>query len=78
MLLLIRLKIRPEYADLYGVDESSVLMPSAGETIRDYVVRSGIGKEENILPVVNNRTKPWNYSFSEGDVLEIYPMAASG
>lgn len=75
---MIVLKIRPEYADLYGIDENSVPLPLAGETVRDYVVRSGIGKEENILPVVKNKAKPWNYSFSEGDILEIYPMVASG
>lgn len=75
---MIRLKIRPEYAELYGIDEDSVPLPIPGETVRDYVVRSGIGKEENILPVVNKRAKPWKYSFSDGDILEIYPMAASG
>lgn len=75
---MIRLKIRPEYADLYNIVEDSLPLPSAGETIMDYVVRSGIGKEENILPVVNGRARPWNYSLCNDDVLEIYPMAASG
>ena len=75
---MIRLKIRPEYADLYNIAEDFLTRPSAGETIRDYVARAGIGKEENILPVVNGRAKPWNYSLSDDDVLEIYPMAASG
>lgn len=75
---MIRLKIRPEYADLYGINEETVPLPIAGETIRDYVVRSVLGKEENILPVVNKRAKPWNYSFSDRDILEIYPMVASG
>lgn len=75
---MIRLEIRPEYADLYNIVEESLPLPSAGETIRDYVVRSGLGKEENILPVVNGRARPWNCRLSDDDVLEIYPMAASG
>lgn len=75
---MIRLKIRSGYADLYNIAEGSLPLPSAGESIRDYVARSGAGKEENILPVVNGRAKPWDYIFSDGDALEIYPMAASG
>ena len=47
------LKIRPEYAGLYGIDVSLMPMPKVGESIRDYVKRSGLGKEEDILPVVN-------------------------
>ena len=78
MLFLIRLKIRPEYEDLYNIVGDSLPLPLKGETIREYVARSGAGKEENILPVVNDRAKPWNYIFSDGDVFEIYPMAASG
>lgn len=75
---MIQLKIRTDYAQLYRIDEDSLPLPFEGETLRDYVVRSGIGKEENILPVVNKRAKPWSYIFSDGDILEIYPMAASG
>jgi len=41
-------------------------------------VRAGLGREENILAVVNDRAKPWDYRFSEEDIIEIYPMAASG
>ena len=72
------LKIRPEYAGLYGIDVSLMPMPKVVESIRDYVKRSGLGKEEDILPVVNGRARPWNYAFSESDVIEIFPMAASG
>lgn len=53
-------------------------MPSAGESIREYVLRSGLGKEEDILAVVNGRARDWDYRFSERDTVEIYPMAASG
>lgn len=72
------LKIRPEYAGLYGIDVSLMPMPKVGESIRDYVKRSGLGKEEDILAVVNGRAKSWDYILSESDVIEIYPMAASG
>lgn len=72
------LKIRLEYAGLYGIDVSLMPMPKVGESIRDYVKRSGLGKEEDILPVVNGRAKSWDYTLSESDVIEIYPMAASG
>ena len=73
-----QLKIRPEYADIYCVDLGSLPMPSAGESIREYVLRSGLGKEEDILAVVNGRARHWDYRFSETDIVEIYPMAASG
>lgn len=73
-----RLKIRQEYADIYGIDVESVPLPLKGESIREYIVRAGLGREENILAIVNDRAKPWDYRFSEGDLLEIYPMAASG
>ena len=75
---MIELKIRPEYAELYSINVQSVSLPLEGETLRAYVARSEIGKEENIFPVVNDTAKPWSYVFSDGDVLEIYPMAASG
>ncbi len=61
-----RLKIRPEYAEIYGIEEQSVPLPLEGETIREYVVRAGLGREENILAIVNDRAKPWDYRFSEG------------
>ncbi len=73
-----RLKIRQEYADIYGIDVESVPLPLKGESIREYIVRAGLGREENILAIVNDRARPWEYRFSEGDLLEIYPMAASG
>ena len=73
-----RLKIRQEYADIYGIDVESVPLPLKGESIREYIVRAGLGREENILAIVNDRAKPWDYRFSEGDLLEIYPMVASG
>ena len=73
-----RLKIRPEYAEIYGIDAQSVPLPLEGESIREYVVRAQLGREENILAVVNDRAKPWDYRFSEEDIIEIYPMAASG
>ncbi len=72
------LKVRPEYAEIYGTDISSLPMPKIGESIRDYVLRSGLGKEEDILAVVNGRAKSWDYILSESDVIEIFPMAASG
>jgi hypothetical protein len=73
-----RLKIRPEYAEIYGIDAQSVPLPLEGESIREYVVRAQLGREENILAVVNDRAKPWDYRFSAEDIIEIYPMAASG
>ena len=73
-----QIRIRPESEKIYGVDGSSLPLPKPGESIREFVMRAGIGKEENILPVVNNRAKPWEYRFSESDIVEIYPMAASG
>lgn len=76
--LFMRLKIRQEYAEIYGIDVRPVPLPLVGESIREYVVRAGLGKEENILAVVNDRAKPWAYRFSAEDLLEIYPMAASG
>ncbi len=72
------LRVRPEYTEIYGIDISLLSMPKTGESIRDYVKRSGLGKEENILAVVNGRAKQWNYMFSDSDDIEIYPMAASG
>ncbi len=73
-----KVKVRPEYAEIYGTDVSSLPLPKIGESIGEYVLRSGLGKEEDILAVVNGRAKPWDYTFSETDVIEIYPMAASG
>lgn len=73
-----RLKIRPEYSEIYGIDTQSVPLPLESESIREYIVRARLGREENILAIVNDRAKPWDYRFSEGDLLEIYPMAASG
>ena len=55
-----KLKVRPEYAEIYGTDISSLPMPKIGESIRDYVLRSGLGKEEDILAVVNGRAKSWD------------------
>ncbi len=75
---MIRVAIRPEYAELYGVDPSSIPAPLEGETIGDYLLRSGLGDKENILPVVNGNAKRWDHSFADGDLLEIYPMLASG
>ena len=73
-----RLKIRPEYAEIYGIDALSVPLPLEGESIREYVVRAALGREENILAIVNDKAESWDYRFSEEDLVEIYPMAASG
>ncbi len=42
---MIRLKIRPEYEDLYNIVGDSLPLPLKGETIREYVARSGRKKK---------------------------------
>lgn len=74
----VSLKIRPEYAELYGVSTGELPLPEAGESLRDYVGRAKLGKEEDILAVVNGRAKPWSYRLLDSDCVEIYPMAAAG
>ncbi|MDD4160788.1 MAG: hypothetical protein PHO18_07570 [Synergistaceae bacterium] len=73
-----QLDIRPEYAEIYDIDTGSLPIPREGESIREYIMRASLGKEEDILAVVNGLSKPWSYRFSEGDIIEIYPMLAGG
>ena len=74
----VRLTITEHYKELYGVDEKKIPPPNEGETIRAYIARAGLGKEEDILPVVGDRAKPFNYKLKAGDELTVYPLAASG
>lgn len=74
----IRIEIQPDYAELYGIDAAALPVPVAGESFKNYMKRSRLGKEEDILVVVNGVSKPLTYVFSDGDAVKIYPMAASG
>lgn len=74
----IRIEIQPDYAELYGIDAGRVPEPAAGESFKDYMKRSCLGKEEDILLVVDGVSKPLSYVFREGEHIKIYPMAASG
>ncbi|MDL2297874.1 hypothetical protein LJC40_01825 [Synergistaceae bacterium OttesenSCG-928-D05] len=74
----VRIVITPHFSELYGVRESALPAPLSGESVREYIVRAGLGKEEDILPVVGGRAKSFDYRFEENDEVTIYPMAASG
>lgn len=74
----VRIELQPDYAELYGIDAASLPPPAAGESFKSYMKRFGLGKEEDILLVVNGVSKPLTYIFSDGDDIRIYPMAASG
>ena len=74
----VRLTIAAHYQELYGVDGKNAPAPRAGESIRAYIARAGLGREEDILPVVGDSAQPFGYCLKEGDELTIYPLAASG
>lgn len=74
----VTLEIYRDYAELYGVDAAALPAPQAGESVLEYIVRAGLGKEEDILSVVNGVSKPVSYILRDGDALKIYPLAASG
>lgn len=75
---MIRIEIQQDYAELYGIDADRLPKPAAGERFKDYMKRAGLGKEEDILLVVDGVSKPLSHIFSEGEGIKIYPMAASG
>lgn len=72
------LEIQPDYAELYGIDAADLPEPVAGESFRSYLERSGLGREEDILLVVDGVSKPFSYVFYGGEKVKIYPMAAGG
>lgn len=74
----ISIEIYQDYAKLYNIDAATLSAPLAGESVLEYIVRAGLGKEEDILTVVNGVSKPVSYILKDGDVLKIYPLAASG
>lgn len=74
----IKIEIQQDYAELYGINVDRLPEPAAGESFRDYMKRSGLGKEEDVLLVVDGVSKPLSHVFSEGEGIKIYPMAASG
>lgn len=74
----VKIEIQPDYAELYGVGAAGLPEPLEGEDFRSYIKRSGLGKEEDILLVVGGVSKPLSYVFRDGDIVKIYPMAASG
>lgn len=74
----VTIEIYPDYAELYGIDISRLRLPEVGESARDYIERARLGKEEDILFVVNGASKPSSYIFRDGDAVKIYPLAASG
>lgn len=74
----IRIEVQQDYAELYGIDADKLPEPSVGESFIDYMKRAGLGKEEDILLVVDGVSKPLSHVFREGEGIKIYPMAASG
>lgn len=74
----VRVVITDHYQELYGVDGEKLPQPNAGESVREYVARAQLGREEDILPVVDEKAKSFLYQLKDGDVLTIYPLAASG
>lgn len=74
----VTIEIYRDYAELYGIATAGLPAPRAGERVLEYIVRAGLGKEEDILAVVNGVSKPASYIIRDGDELKIYPLAASG
>lgn len=74
----VTIEIYRDYAELYGIDAAALPAPRAGESVLEYIVRAGLGKEEDILAVVNGVSKPVSYILRDDDALKIYPLAASG
>lgn len=74
----ITLKVRAGYAELHGINIDSIPLPYVGESLREYVSRAELGKETDILAVINRRAKSFDHCFADGDVVEIYPMVAGG
>lgn len=74
----VTIEIYPDYAELYDVDTETLPAPLAGESVLQYIVRARLGKEEDILAVVNGASRSVSYILRDGDALKIYPLAASG
>lgn len=74
----VTIEIYQDYSDLYSIDAAALPAPQAGESVLEYIVRSGLGKEEDILAVVNGASRSVSYILRDGDALKIYPLAASG
>lgn len=74
----IRIEIQQDYAKLYRIDSDKLPEPVAGESFRDYMKRSGLGREEDILLVAGGVSKPLSYVFRDGEDVVVYPLAASG
>lgn len=74
----VTIEIYQDYAELYGIDTAALPPPLAGESVLEYIARAGLGKEEDILAVVNGVSRSVSYILKDGDALKIYPLAASG
>lgn len=74
----VTVEIYKDYADLYDIDAASLPASLAGESVSEYIFRAGLGKEEDILAVVNGASRSLSYILRDGDALKIYPLAASG
>lgn len=74
----VTITIHEHYSELYGVRTADVPAPSVGESVRQYLQRAAIGREEDVLTVVSGKAKALDYRFEKGDRVVIYPLAASG
>ena len=74
----ITIEIHSDYTELYGISAAGLTQPRCGESVSEYAKRASLGKEEDMLIIVGGRSKPMSYRFKDGDVVKIYPLAASG